>query len=120
MEHLTPSNADGIANQERRLHDRVTGPFDGFRVAALETPVRIYDLSLGGCFITSLHDQGNASEMVLKIDLPHEGWITVKAAAVYRRPEFGFAVRFVELDPDVEAKLARSLDRLQKKPSVRG
>jgi hypothetical protein len=42
---------------DRREHRRFAGPFDGRRVGAIETPVRIYDLSRGGCFITSMHEE---------------------------------------------------------------
>jgi hypothetical protein len=45
-----------ISIDDRRHYDRVAGPFDGRRVGALETPVRIYDLSEGGCFINASHE----------------------------------------------------------------
>src|SRR5687768_8595658 len=96
----------------RREHLRIPGPFDGRRVSALETPVRIYDLSEGGCFIHSLHEQQPGVAFALEIDLPYEGWVKVKAETLYRKPEFGYAVRFIEMAEETSTRLRRCLERL--------
>jgi hypothetical protein len=101
------------SDHSRRRHDRVAGPFDGCRVGLLETPVRIYDLSLGGCFVNSLHEQKEGTTITIKIDLPQEGWITVEAETIYRRPGFGFAVRFLNMDGETEACLERTINMLK-------
>jgi hypothetical protein len=100
------------ADRSRRRHARVHGPFDGSRIGRLETPVRIYDLSQGGCFVNAMHQQRSETRMVLKIDLPAEGTISVKAEMVYVRPEFGFAVRFIEVDAETDARLRRAVEAL--------
>jgi len=86
-----------MENQEQREYFRVAGPFDGFRIGLLETPVRIFDLSEGGCFVTSLYEASPGETLVLKIELPHEGWIKVEGETLYNRPEFGFAIRFTTM-----------------------
>ncbi len=96
----------------RRQHKRVDGPFDGFRIGALETPIQLYDLSRGGCFINSMHQQQPGVVLLLKIDLPYEGWISVKAESLAGRGEFGFAVRFVEMTDDAAARLERAVAKL--------
>ena len=101
----------------RRLHDRVAGPFDAYRIGRLETPVRLYDLSLGGCFVNSFHEQQEGAPITLKIDLPQEGWITVNAETLYRRPGFGFAVRFVNMDAETESCLERTIQLLKERQS---
>lgn len=101
------------AVDDRRQHDRVSGPFDGLRVNALETPVRIYDISEGGCFVNSLHDQQPGVNFRLKIDLPYEGWITVKARTLYYKPEFGFAVRFTEMSDEAMTLLKKAIEQLK-------
>ena len=98
--------------EDRREHDRVPGPFDGRRVDLLDTPVRIYDLSKGGCFVHSMHEQTIGIPVTLKIDLPFEGSITVEAEVVHRKEGFGFAVRFLHMDPATTAQLGRSVDKL--------
>jgi len=101
--------------RDRREHRRFPGPFDARRVGALETPVRIYDLSRGGCFITSLHEQQPGITLTLKIDLPQEGWITVTAETLPRSNEFGFAVQFVHMDPDTLERLDGALKHLEER-----
>jgi hypothetical protein len=108
--------AEAVATGNRRRHDRVPGPFDGRRVASLATPVRIYDLSEGGCFVTSFHDQQPGVGFWLEIDLPYEGWIRVKAETLYVRPGFGFAVRFTEMTQGTAERLRWSLSQLISAP----
>ena len=98
----------------RRRYTRVHGPFDGYRVGKLETPVRIYDLSQGGCFVNGASHQRKETRMALKIDLPAEGTIAVEAQLVYVRQDFGYAVRFVDVDPDTDARLRRAIDSLSR------
>ena len=107
-----------MAVDDRRQHTRIAGPFDGQRIGALETPIRLYDLSRGGCFIVAMHEQRPGVEMTLRIDLPYVGAITVKAETLDRRDSYGFAVRFVEVPENVAVRLNRALDMLEKrKPS---
>ena len=101
--------ADG---RSRRRYVRVHGPFDGWRVGLLDVPVRIYDLSLGGCFVNATHAQRDGARLVLKIDLPSEGSITVHAESIYHRAG-GYAVRFIDLDADAAARVARTVEALK-------
>lgn len=100
------------ATDDRRQHERVPGPFDGFRVGALETPIRIYDLSRGGCFITATHEQAIGVSFTLKIELPYEGWIRLRGETLYQKPDYGFAVRFTEMTDDTAHRLERAIDML--------
>jgi hypothetical protein len=102
--------------QNRRRHVRVTGPFDGKRIGLIDTPVQIYDLSEGGCFVNSMQEQPEGREVELEIVLPGEGPIRVVAQTVYSRPGFGFAGRFTSLDDDAREKLARELNRRRAAP----
>ena len=104
--------SQAVAVDNRRQHDRVSGPFDGRRIAGLETPVRIYDLSEGGCFVTSFHEQQPGIRCTLEIDLPYEGWIRLKAETLYVRPGFGFAVRFTEMSQETSERLRWALVQL--------
>src|SRR5688572_20607089 len=104
-----------VMGVEQRRSVRVAGPFDGWRVTnAIETPIRIYNLSEGGCFITSLHEApAPGRKLVLKIELPKEGWIDVKGETLYAREEFGYAVRFSEMSSDAFTRLERALNALR-------
>jgi hypothetical protein len=55
---------------------------------------------------------------VLTIDLPYGDWITVRDETLYRRSEFGFAVRFIDMSEDASARLDWALRALdQREPS---
>ena len=111
MAHNTPNRAVSLA--DRRAHQRVPGPFDGRRIGALVTPVNIYDLSEGGCFIISMHEQRDGVVFTLEIDLPYVGCVTVKAESIYHKPEFGFAVRFVEINTLNRLRLQEGLEEIR-------
>jgi len=111
VQTAAPSGA--TAGRDRRQHDRVAGPFDGFRVGALETPVRIFDLSRGGCFVNSTHEQKPGVRFTIKIELPYVGQITVKAVTLYLRPEFGYAMQFVDMNQETASRLEEALGQLQ-------
>lgn len=95
-----------------RRHVRVAGPFDGCHLGSPEAPVLIYDLNLGGGFVNFTDEQPEGSTLVLKIDLPDEGPITVNAETVYRH-QFGIAVRFVDVDAQTGARLIRTVDAMR-------
>ena len=98
----------------RRRFPRAHGPFDAYYLGA-ETPVLVYDLNLGGGFVNFGGEEPADVDFVLRVALPHEGVITVRAETVYRH-ESGVAVRFVDMDPDTTARLARTITTLIQHP----
>ena len=96
----------------KRAAPRIPGPFDGWRVSALETPVRIFDISSGGCFVNSVHQQDPHREIRLKIELPSETPISIRAITLDQRSELGYAVRFLEIEEGDGDRLRRALERL--------
>jgi hypothetical protein len=94
--------------RSRRRYERVTGPFDGL----LNGAVLVYDLNLGGGFINSSQQLPGGTISVLRINLPAEGWITVNAETLYSL-QHGFAVRFLDLDTDTAASIARTVESLK-------
>ena len=113
MEEPKEARRESVGTDDRRQHDRIAGTFDGRRVGALETPVRIYDLSEGGCSINSTHEPRPGISFHLDIDLPYEGWVRFRAETLYHKPEFGYAVRFVDLTPETSSRLERALRQLR-------
>ena len=106
------NGAIGLAATNRRESDRIPGPFDAWRVGVLHTPVSIYDISLGGCFVNAMHEQVPGIVVTLEVQLPGEGTLEMRAKTLYRRPGFGFAVRFIDMDDQKQARLARALQAL--------
>jgi hypothetical protein len=99
--------------QNSRRYVRVTGPFAGRRLGVIDTPVQIYDLSEGGCFVNSTLEQPEGREFAMEVALPTEGTIRVVAQALYSRPGFGFAARFTRVDEVSQMSLVRELNRLR-------
>ncbi|HWW84074.1 MAG TPA: PilZ domain-containing protein [Vicinamibacterales bacterium] len=97
----------------RRRHPRVAGPFDGVRIGALDTPVRIYDLSRGGCFVNSFMEEKEGVCFPMKIELPYGGWIEVIAETLYSRDGLGYAVRFTEMTGETASRLELALTKLR-------
>ena len=95
-----------------RRYVRALGPFNGYHLGLRKTSVLIFNLNVGGGFVTFTDEQPAAATLVLTIDLQQEGRITAKAETVYRDPS-GIAVRFVDLDPDSSDRLARAVDRVR-------
>jgi hypothetical protein len=105
-----PDQSNTMANdfdgeRSRRRYERATGPFDGL----LAAPVLVYDLNLGGGFINSPQESPIGSQLVLKINLADEGWISVNAETLYQH-QHGFAVCFLDLDPDTASRIARAVE----------
>ncbi len=108
-ERVSGAHQAGNGAVNRRAFPRAAGPFDGRRIGALETPIKIYDLSVGGCFINSMHEQQPGVTMVLKIDLPDQPSITVTAQSLYSRVEFGFGAMFINVNSSTQAKLEQAV-----------
>jgi hypothetical protein len=104
---LRAASGDGPQGNERRRHQRVSGPFDGRWMSAIEMPVVIIDLSEGGCLISTLEEVEPGRQLTLEIDLPGEGATLVGAEAVGSRAGVGFAVKFVAPHDGSVANLRR-------------
>lgn len=99
-------------SKERRQHVRVKGPFDGCRVGALDTPVEIYDLSEGGCFVNSFHEPPDIGRRLkLRIDLPGQPSLSLDAEVCYARLG-GYAVRFADLSAETKRRLKKAIEDL--------
>ena len=99
------------APRPARRYIRLPGPFEGHHVGPPREPILVYDLNEGGGLVSFIHEQPTASLLELQISLPNEGAITVHAEPVSRQP-FGVGVRFVDIDDDTTAKLARAVQML--------
>ena len=103
--------ADGVTSGIRR-YVRALGPFNGYHLGLRKTAVLIFNLNVGGGFVTFTDEQPSATTLVLTIDLQQDGRITAKAETVYRDPS-GIAVRFVDLDADSSDRVARAVNRVR-------
>jgi hypothetical protein len=97
--------------RDRRLDQRVGGPFPGKRLGLLDMPVRICNLGLGGCFVESSHDAIAGEEIVLEADLPRENTLVLTGIIPSRPQDVGFGVRFVDLPEETREALRRVVSR---------
>jgi hypothetical protein len=110
----SPGAADTVegSGRERRRFPRVRGPFDGsWAGAAGRGTARIWDLSVGGCYIDALNDQRNGEILSVTIALP-EGQVDADGEIVYSNPNQGFAVKFVTMPDAARHLLHQAVDRL--------
>jgi len=114
-----PAAAESNAGQSKRRAPRVSGPFEARRLGALDLPLRTPDLSLGGCLIESYHEVSVGRRIQIEIDLPEEGWVKLQAETLYLRENFGFAVKFVDMDEPTRVKLARAVVQLLREQKQR-
>jgi hypothetical protein len=113
-----PKNTAG--REPRKRAPRVAGPFEARRPGAIDLPLRIHDLSLGGCLIESFHEVPVGRRIQIEIDMAEEGWVMLHAEVLYLREAFGFAVKFVDVDETTRVKLARAvLQRLKEQKRAR-
>lgn len=96
---------------DRRRSPRIVGPFDGRRMGAITTAIRIYELNVGGCLIECYDAIAIGSRIDLQIDLAGEGWISVEAETLYLRNHFGFAVTFLDLSEANRGRIERTIER---------
>jgi hypothetical protein len=98
----------------RRQNVRVLGPFDGTRPGLFDMPLQIYDLSIGGCFINSVHDPPRKGQRFpLHIELPNGDTVVAKGETAYVRPGFGYGVKFCQLSDENRGRLESALETLQ-------
>ena len=99
---------------------RINGPFQGRWKGALDFDLTVHDLSITGCLIESFHEVPAGRRMTIEIDLPEEGTVSLLAESVYSRPDFGYAVKFVEVPPQARVQLARAVFTKLKSKSASG
>ena len=99
---------------ERRRSVRVIGPFDGMRPGLFDMPVQIYDLSVGGCFVNSVHEAPHRGQVfAIHVDLPTGETVVAKGETAFVRPGFGYGVKFCELSDDNRKRLESALESIQ-------
>ena len=99
------------AVDNKRSHKRVLGPFVGRRGTLLPVPIRVHDLSIGGGLIECFHEERVGRRITIELELPVEGWVTLEAEIVSIRPNYGYAVKWVNVAPDAQWKLDLTIDR---------
>jgi hypothetical protein len=105
----------------RRKNVRVLGPFDGMRPGLFDLPLQIYDLSLGGCFVNSMHEAPQKGQVFpIHIDLPNDETFVAKGEMAFVRPGFGYGVKFCQISDENQRRLEQALELLQRSEAPQG
>ncbi len=95
----------------RRVHERIVGPFDGTCVTPNgETPIRVSDISDGGCFVAQANSVAPGDRLDMQIELPNGDPFVAAAEVLSADPRQGFAVHFLNQDAVPEASRAGALE----------
>jgi c-di-GMP-binding flagellar brake protein YcgR len=102
---------------ERRHYKRFKVSFDvSFVIGELEYTGTMSDLSLGGCYILSPAEVELRTQVVIKVRLMAERWLSLRGLIMHHYPKQGFGIRF-EFSSDAEeeiiARLVEHLNRSQ-------
>ena len=102
-----------IPKQPRRASPRIPGPFEARLVGDRSVAVNVRDLGTAGCFLdTNEPVEPLSAQMKLHVELPWEGWITVRVEVVYRVGRQGVAMKFVGLDAATRGRILREIQRV--------
>ncbi len=76
---------------------------------------RVYDLSLGGCYIETLGQVSAGERLVFQIKTPADGWLILHGLVMHSQPNIGFGLRFLPLAPHTQRRLEEVLTQARRK-----
>lgn len=104
-------------NPERRRHVRIPGPFHAAaHLPGGDVPVRILNLSEGGCYIEGAHLPAEGGPVELTISFPSGSSIVLSGETLLNRSD-GCAVLFDDPSATVLARFGRIMNDLREKLS---
>lgn len=91
---------------ERRVDERVRLPLAA-RWSGLsgQHTARVYDLSLGGCYIETTGQVSKGERLVFQIMTPEQDWLILHGDVMYSQQGIGFGLRFLPLAPHTRRRL---------------
>jgi hypothetical protein len=92
------------------------GPFIGYRLGAVNAPLRVRNLSVNGCLVEFDDEIAIGRRIALQINLPGEGWTAIKAHALRVRDSSWFALTFLAVDYVTRVRLTRAIQRATARP----
>ena len=95
---------------ERRKLPRAPGVLDGLWFGT-GMPCRISGLNTAGCYIESLSPPQKGTQIRAELKLP-QGTLSVQGEVLYADPRMGFAISFLDLQPEAHVMLKKAVDVL--------
>ena len=96
---------------ERRQFERAQLPLE-MRWEGLSGrhAARVYDLSLGGCYVETLGQVTPGERIGFEIELPTGRWLRLEGEVVHAQPNMGFGLRLINLSGTDSDMLAHLLE----------
>lgn len=83
---------------EQRHHERVRLPLEArWEGLSGKHEARVYDISVGGCYIETLGQVTPGERVSFQIQLPGGIWLQLHGEIVHGELNIGFGLRFIEL-----------------------
>lgn len=98
------------ASSITRRFPRALAPFSGHHLGVRNSPIQIFNLNVGGGFVTFADEPPADATFVLSIDLAEAGQVTILVETVYRDTS-GVAVRFLDLDAEASHQITHAVER---------
>ncbi|HSG01263.1 MAG TPA: PilZ domain-containing protein [Vicinamibacterales bacterium] len=100
---------------DRRKHPRLIGPFYGHWTLAAgpDTPCRVGDISLGGCFIHSQTTPRAGQQVTVTVDQGDGMPVSLSGQVVYEEWSDGFALKFGSMNATQLGALKELMGRLR-------
>lgn len=98
---------------ERRNEERMEVSLEAVWDGHGNRPVRITDLSEGGCFVDSMSDSYIGEQLSLRVKLPDGGWLELTGEVAHHQAPVGFGLRFSNLTDEQRERLRSFIDHLK-------
>lgn len=96
---------------DRRAKPRLSVSLDAiWHHDEAKTSARVTDLSEGGCYLDTVGEVMTGEIVAFRILLPDADWLYLEGEVRHHQPEFGFGVRFVDLNDEQQEKLLLLLE----------
>ena len=96
---------------ERRQYGRVRLPMEvRWEGLSGRHAARVYDLSLGGCYVETMGQAARGERLRFEIKLPTGRWLSLEGEVVHAQPHMGFGLRLINLSGTDRAMLAHLLE----------
>ena len=98
---------------ERRTEERMEVSLEAVWDGHGTRPVRITDLSEGGCYIDTTGEAYIGEQLTFRVKLPDGGWLELTGEVAHHQVPVGFGLRFSDLTDEQREQLRAFIEHLK-------
>lgn len=98
---------------ERRSEERMEVSLEAVWDGHGTRPVRIIDLSEGGCYVDTTGEACIGEQLTLRVRLPDNGWLELTGEVAHHQVPVGFGLRFSNLTDEQREQLRSFIEHLK-------